>query len=164
MHPTCVSATRLLAGLSLCLLVALGAVAISACGRSDAELPIQQRKPADKVYTTRAVVESLPDPNRPTAQFIVHHEAIDEFVNPDGTRGMNAMSMPMNVAPGVPMGDLKVGDKIELDLSVWNSDDGKRIVFYQATRIKALPADTELKFQRAAPTLGGPPQPAPARP
>lgn len=150
-------APRLLAGVCVVLGAIIVASACSSCTPSEQPAPIWKRKAADKVYTTRAQVESLPDPKRPTAQFVVHHEAIDEFANPDGTRGMSAMTMPMITAQDLSLTGLAVGDKIELDLSVWNSEDGKRIAYYQVSRIKKLPPETELKFERAAPTLGAPP-------
>lgn len=151
------NATRLMAGLFFVAGLLLATGSLVSCGRDDAGAPIWKRKPADKVYTTRALVESLPDPKKPTAQFVVHHEAIDEFENPGGARGMNAMIMPMNTPAELDLSAVKVGDKIEMDLSVWYAEDAKRIAFYQATRVKKLPAETVLKFERAAPTLGGPP-------
>lgn len=157
MHKCLPIATRLIAGLFVTLGLLAMTTSLASCERDQSGQPIWKRKPADKVYTTRALVESLPDPKRPTAQFVVHHEAIDEFENPGGARGMNAMIMPMNTPADLQLGELKVGNKIEMDLSVWYAEDANRIAFYQATRVKKLPADTVLKFERAAPTLGGPP-------
>jgi hypothetical protein len=103
----------------------------------------------------------LPSPGKPTAELVIHHEPIDDFENPDGTRGMASMEMPFPTpatpsgAP-VPLGEFSVGDNIEFDLAVWYAPDHKSIDSYGVTRMKKLPGDTTLRFGEATPTLGAP--------
>lgn len=107
----------------------------------------------EKVYTSRGRVESLPDPKRPTAEFIVYHEPIDDFINPNGSKGMGSMSMPLTPAPTADLSGLKVGDIIEFDLAVWYAPEFKSIESFRVTRIKKLPAETPLRSGKATPTL-----------
>jgi hypothetical protein len=103
---------------------------------------------ADRVYTTRGEIRMLPAPNRPTAELIIHHEAIDEFECSDGTRGMPSMEMPFPPPPP-GLGGFAVGDVVEFDLSVWYEPGGKTIDSYRVTRMKKLPPETKLKFGAA---------------
>src|SRR5690606_37840388 len=57
-----------------------------------------------RTYEVRGEVERLPDPNDAGTDFIVHHEAIDDFVNQHGeVSGMHSMSMPFILAEGVDL-------------------------------------------------------------
>ena len=95
-------------------------------------------------------------PGTPSSQLVIEHEPINDFENPDGSRGMATMSMPFMVGAGVSLAGLAVGDGVEFDLAVWYGADGKTIESYAVTRIKKLPAGTELHFGAAVPTLGTP--------
>ncbi|MBY0260748.1 MAG: copper-binding protein, partial [Phycisphaerales bacterium] len=112
------------ASLSAALLLGCGGV-LSGCPKSEttstspAKAAGLARAP-DVSYTTRGIVESLPIPDKPTSEFIVRHEAIDNFFNPvNGNLGMNAMSMPFTLGKGVSLGTIKVGDKVSLTFGVW---------------------------------------------
>ena len=126
---------------------------LAGCENRSAQQAATPARGADKVYTSRGKVESLPDPKRVTAEFVVHHEAINDFVNPNGSKGMNSMSMPLTPDASVDLSALAVGDIIEFDLSVWYKPEFKAIESYRVTRVKKLPPDTELHFGTAVPTL-----------
>ena len=95
-------------------------------------------------------------PGKPTSQLVIEHEPVNDFENPDGTRGMASMSMPFMTGPGVSLAGLAVGDAVAFDLAVWYGSDGKTIESYAVTKIEKLPAGTELHFGAAVPTLGTP--------
>lgn len=127
-------------------------LSLNGCGKPEPVFPAHPGRSADKLYTARGQIEMLPG-SSPTASFMVHHEAIDDFINPGGTKGMNSMTMPLPLEADLSLGGLVVGDKIEFDLAVWYKDNFKEIESFRVIRIKKLPAETELKFGRAAPTL-----------
>ncbi len=104
------------------------------------------------VYTVRGQVMELPDDEDPRKQFVVHHEAIHEFVNREGkVSGMNAMSMPFHVPEDRAMFDtLAVGDIIEF---TWSVNYSRRPAGVTSD-IKKLPADTQLTFGPATPPTG----------
>lgn len=104
-------------------------------------------------YTVRAKVEMVPEAGNPATAFIIHHEPIDEFINPDGSRGMGSMSMPVPVAKGVSLDGVRTGDVVEVVLAVWTTRGNLGL---QARGLKKLPPDTVLHFGAAAPTLGVP--------
>jgi Cu/Ag efflux protein CusF len=132
-------------------LIGTGVVVVS-CQR---ETPVvKAKRPADKVYATRGEIRMLPSPGKATAQLIIHHEPIDDFENPDGTRGMSSMEMPFVAAADVSLSGLNVGDAVEFDLSVWHVPGNKSIESYRVTRMKKLAPGTALKFGAATPTLG----------
>lgn len=151
------------ATLSAALLLGCGGV-LSGCpkGGAPASKAAGLDRAPDVSYTTRGVVESLPAADKPTSEFIVRHEAIDDFLNPvNGKLGMNAMSMPFTLGKGVSLDGIKLGDKVSLTFGVWYKPgaagtDRKSIDSYAVTRIAALPADTQLEFRPA--------KPAPAKP
>jgi Cu/Ag efflux protein CusF len=111
-------------------------------------------RPADHVYTSRGEVAMLPGTS-PTATLQIHHEPIDDFVNPDGHKGMASMTMPMLMAPGVSLEGLAVGDKVEFDMAVWHRPGTTTVETFRVTRVRKLPPDTTLRFGAATPTLGG---------
>lgn len=140
----------------LWLAAAFVAVTPSVGGCDRAERPIAQpgpSRPAEKVYTTRGEIRMLPGRSR-ASELVIHHEAIDDFVNPGGSKGMNSMEMPMLVGPGVSLEGLAVGDKVELDLAVWYGPEFKSLETFRLSRLRKLPAETTLHFGVATPTLG----------
>jgi Cu/Ag efflux protein CusF len=99
-------------------------------------------------YTLRAQVAQAPDPANPAAGLYLYHEAIDDWVSRDGkVEGMDPMTMPFPVAPGIPLTGLAAGDKVEVTLHAdWSADTA-----IQITRIRELPAGTRLDFRAARP-------------
>lgn len=155
---------------SAALLIGCGGV-LSGCpqagtpGAAPAKAAGLARAP-DVSYTTRGIVESLPTPDKPTSEFIVRHEAIDNFLNPvNGNLGMNAMSMPFTLGKDVSLGTIKVGDKVSLTFGVWykpapGGDPSKKAIdTYAVTSLSTLPADTVLEFRPAKPTPAKPDEP-----
>jgi hypothetical protein len=74
---------------------------------------------ADEVYhyTVRGEVRALPGAGHARNEIVVKHEAIPEYRDETGkVVGMDAMTMPFYLAPGVSADGLKVGDKVELSL------------------------------------------------
>lgn len=137
-----------------CLTVAVVVACLTACDRgADKPAPpapaaTSERGEPNDTYSVRGVVESVPSADKPTAEFFVKHEAIDEFKNPGGTRGMNSMTMPFPLGKGVSLDGIAPGDKIEFVLVVWTTP-GKR--GYEIRKITKLPAETELHFGKANP-------------
>lgn len=131
--------------------LAFGAVAImagalaSGCDRTP---PTPPRPEPDGRYVTRAVIEQLPGKDSPLAEFVAHHEPIDDFKAFNGTMGMDSMSMPFPLSKSVSLDGLAIGDKVEIEFVVW-STPGQR--GFEARRVTKLPADTELRFGKARP-------------
>ncbi len=118
--------------------ILLGAGVWGACSRSS---PAPQ--PPGQRYTVRGRIEQLPDPARPAAELMIHHERIEHFVRQDGTLGMNEMTMPFPVAKGVALQGLAVGDPVEFTFQVrWGGSP-----LYQVTEIRELPAGTTLQLK-----------------
>ncbi len=134
------------------LLIGMGNAMVSCRGQTPV---VKAKRAADRVYTVRGQVRMLPSPTKASAMLVIHHEPIDDFANPDGTRGMSSMEMPFAPAADVSLDGFAVGDAVEFDLSVWYSADKKMIESYRVTRMKKLPEGTVLKYGAAVPTLGG---------
>jgi Cu/Ag efflux protein CusF len=138
------------------LLMGCGGV-LGGCPQGPATGARAEDRTPDAVYTTRGIVETLPSPDKPTAEFQVKHEAIDDFLNPlTGELGMNAMIMPFRLGRGVSLGDTKVGDKVSLTFAVWykpvqGKPDKRTIDTYAVTKIEKLAPETELEFRQARP-------------
>lgn len=101
----------------------------------------EARGEPDAIYTVRARVEMVPRSGQATSEFVIHHEAIPAFRNPDGSVGMNAMMMPTPLGTGVTLEGVEVGDVVEVTLAVWTTP-GKR--GYEARKVVELPGDTAL--------------------
>lgn len=95
-------------------------------------------------YTVRGEVRALPDTS---TDLMVHHEAIPEFRQGNGTLGMNVMVMPFpfDEDEGLNAEELSVGDKIAITFEVTHRDDWS-LVGYQTTGWEVLSPDTELNF------------------
>lgn len=126
----------------LCLALA-AAVLAAGCDRS-----APPRGEPDARYTVRGRVEQVPEPSRPLSEFVVKHEPIDEFVNPDGSRGMDTMLMPFPLAKGVSLAGLSPGDAVEIEFVVWTKPGSRG---YEVRRIRKLPDGTALRFGKARP-------------
>lgn len=102
-------------------------------------------------YTVRGEVVQLPSPAGGGRTVSIRHEAIDDFVAQSGeTVGMAAMVMPFDVAPSVPLDEVRVGDKVELRLAVGWSPPVLRI-----EELRKLPPGTALEFRAARPPPAG---------
>jgi len=123
---------------ALAVLATLAVLALTAC--KDARPPAS---PQARVYVVRGQVAQVPVPGRPGTQFIVHHEAVPDFVDKTGAVvGMESMTMYLPTAKGLSLATLQPGDKIRFDLSVdWPND---RV---EVTRIDLLPPETRLSFE-----------------
>lgn len=88
----------------------------------------------------------LPQAGNPAAELIVHHEPINDFANPNGTKGMNSMSMPFPPAKGLSLEGLAIGDPVELTFAYWSTPGS---MGYEMTKITKLPPGTELHFGKA---------------
>jgi hypothetical protein len=143
-------ARRVIAGL----LLACAGVMIGACERSPklgevrpSNFTAPNAKP-DATYRVRGKVTELPIVGKPSSELRVHHEAIDDFKDDQGkVVGMSAMVMEFPPLKGVDVSQLKVGDKVEIEFSVWWT----QLPPWAATKITVLPPETELEFRRARP-------------
>lgn len=146
--------------------VAAGGVMTGGCEKQ-AAAPVSSSavRPADFTYTTRGQVEMVPSKDKPGSEFVVHHEPIDGFVNPDGRLGMNSMSMPFPTG-SVSLDGIKVGDKVKVTFGVWKkpaagaagATGAWTIEAFALMSLEKLPEQTVLTFGKAAPPLA----PAPA--
>lgn len=102
-----------------------------------------------RTYEVRGQVERLPDPERAGTDFVVHHEAIDDFLNQKGeVHGMHSMIMPFVLAEGVELPpELEPGDKVLISCAQWLEPE----FTFLAYKVETLPDDTELTFRRANP-------------
>lgn len=105
-------------------------------------------------YTVRGEIVRLPAPSAGVHQVSIRHEPIDDFANEAGTVvGMGSMVMPFDVAEGVALSGVGVGDKVEIRLAVSWSPPALRI-----EQLRKLPAETALRFGEARPAGGPPPR------
>lgn len=104
---------------------------VSACGRKD----------VGHDYTVRGIVRQLPSPGDPASDFYLEHEAIPGFVGRDGqASGMDSMTMPFELAKGVSLEGVAIGDPVEVRLHVdWSAD-----LAVVVTALEELPAGTRL--------------------
>lgn len=153
-----VAASSLAAVVVFSVLLIGAGIAIVACSHEQTPAaPVKSKRAADKVYVVRGEIRMLPSPKKATSMLVIRHEPIDDFENPDGTKGMASMEMPFAAAADVALDGFAMGNKVEFDLSVWYSTDasGKRTIdSYRVTRMKKLADDTKIKDGAAAPTLG----------
>jgi hypothetical protein len=122
------------------------AIAFASTGCRKGERAEKADKP-DHVYTIRGQVVELPDPKRPTTEFVIKHEAIDDFADSNGMIvGMGTMEMPFPPAKGVSLDGIAVGDIVQLQFGVWYKPSR-----WHALSVKKLPPDTRLDFRPARP-------------
>lgn len=95
-------------------------------------------------YTTRGVIEELPDAKRVgNPDLMIQHERIAEFKDLNGkVVGMNSMIMDFPLAPGVSIAGFAKGDKVEVVLEV----DWSQLPPHRAASIKKIDAGTVLDF------------------
>lgn len=130
---------------ALVALVALALLAlVPACREGGTRV---DEAPGVRRYTVRGEVVRLTEAPTGARQVGLRHEAIDDFVNQAGeTVGMGSMVMSFEAAPGVSLEDVRVGDKVEIQLAVGWSPPALRI-----EQLRKLPADTALEFREARP-------------
>jgi Cu/Ag efflux protein CusF len=87
-------------------------------------------------YTVRGVVRQLPDPADPSAQLLIRHEAVPDFVDVDGQQtGMPAMTMPFTPPADLSLEGIEIGDSVELTFTVdWNASPAMEL-----TALRKLP-------------------------
>ncbi len=131
-------------------LLVVAVLSLAGCREKERATPDTQGAGVRR-YSVRGEVVQLPPPVAGTRKVSIRHQAIDDFVNQSGaTVGMAAMMMQFDVAPGVTLDDVRVGDKVEFQLAVGWSPPLLRI-----DALRKLPQDTALEFRPARPPGGG---------
>lgn len=104
--------------------------------------------PAGRSYSVRGKVAQIAVPGNPATEFMIQHQAIDDFVDAEGRQvGMDSMTMSFPLAPGVSTAGLAVGDPVEFTLHVdWRATPPVHI-----TRLAKLPPGTLIVFGEAKP-------------
>ncbi|MEM9557645.1 MAG: copper-binding protein [Acidobacteriota bacterium] len=115
-----------------------GIAVLTGCGGDAATAP-------DATYETRGIVRQLPDASLPGSELMVHHEAIDSFVDSSGeTVGMGSMAMPFPLADAAMLEGLEVGDRVRMVFTVdWDGSPPLEVI-----ELEALPADSRLSFEQ----------------
>ncbi len=101
--------------------------------------------PRGSTYLLRGLVVDLPEPGRPSSDFVLRHEAIPTWARSDGSFGMPAMQMAFFSETPTDFSGVKVGDKVEITWVTWweESEFGPRArTFIQDVRV--LDPATEL--------------------
>lgn len=145
------STSTRIAALAAAIFIGFG---LQAC-RKDPALSATPKGPPNATYTVRGTIEMLPQAGNPAAELIVHHEPINDFANPNGTKGMNSMSMPFPPAKGVSLEGLAIGDPVELTFAYWSTPGS---MGYEMTKITKLPPETTLRFGKAGAETPAPPR------
>lgn len=96
-------------------------------------------------YEVRGEIAKLPDATPP--QIWIRHEAIADFRNEQGeVVGMESMTMPFSVAPGLSLEGFAPGDRIGFRLEMRWGDRAAASV----ARIEKLPEGTRLAWESEA--------------
>lgn len=142
-----------------------GAVVLSGCNREPAApqvqsngavtpdqtdtptnaLPVVVEAAAIDVYeSVKGRIVALPDPTNPADEGLrIHHEAMPQFKQRNGSMGMNEMVMRFPIGEGVSLAGFSAGDAVEFDFSVqWDGSPP-----YYITAIRPLPAGQELDLK-----------------
>lgn len=101
---------------------------------------------AVETYAMRGEIVRLPSP--PSPEIAIRHEAVPDFRDENGkVVGMEAMTMPFGLAPGVDIAGLAPGDKVAFTLEMrWKATSD----IVRISRLEKLPADTRLSWETAA--------------
>ncbi len=75
--------------------------------------------PRGSTYLLRGIVVDLPEPGRPSSDFVLRHEAIPTWARSDGSFGMPAMQMAFFSETPTDFSGVKVGDKVEITWISW---------------------------------------------
>lgn len=118
--------------------------ALSACSKDPEPLPTTKTV----AYTVRAEIVSLPEPGKPSSEFMARHEEIPEFLHSlnSDKRGMRAMTMPFPLAPSISLDGLKPGAKVQITFEVDYALDTGLLIDSRATRVIPIGQDTVLDF------------------
>jgi Cu/Ag efflux protein CusF len=120
-------------------LLAFALVTFAACGSGTPPPP-----PGNADYEVRGEIAKLPDATPP--QIWIRHEAIPDFRNEAGeVVGMESMTMPFSLAPGLSLEGLAPGDRIGFRLEMRWGDRAAASV----ARIEKLPEGTRLAWESA---------------
>lgn len=123
--------------------LAVVAALLTACPRRTPTAP----EGLVRTYIVRGRVASLPVPDKPLTEFMVHHEAIPDFERQDGTLGMNEMTMAFPLGDGVRLDGIAIGDIVELELHVrWKPKPR-----FWTSRVTELPPETVLNLRAQDP-------------
>ena len=138
-------------------LIAL-ATLLATPGCADSE-PEQTSDVVVDTYTVRGRIVSVPSPDNPGGDLMVHHEAIPDFRGEGGTRGMNEMVMPFPVSDDLDLVGFDAGDAVSLTFTVDFNEAEDRLITYRATSIEALPEGTTLDLASEDGADAPPPEP-----
>jgi hypothetical protein len=92
-------------------------------------------------YTVRGEITHLATAREPR-RVTLRHEPIGDFKNESGALvGMPSMVMPFDLAPGVALDGIQVGDKVEVRFAVSWAPSSLKV-----EELRRLPADVQLRF------------------
>jgi len=119
----------------LALALTLGST-LAACRRETG------RSAADQRYVVRGEIVRLPQAGEGAPEIWLRHEAIPDFRSETGEKvGMDPMTMPFGLAPGLSLAGFSAGDKVRFTLEIRWGDDQEPVA---VTRLEKLPRDTAL--------------------
>lgn len=128
---------------ALAVVAAVAAVVATPIACSPAPAP---PGPPDATYAVRGEITRLPGEG--SREIWIHHEAIPDFVNDKGVEvGMDSMTMPFPLAPGVSLEGYAAGDRIAFEFEVRWQGEGRPMAI---TRLERLPDGTRLGFDPPA--------------
>ncbi len=131
-HPICPwRQLTVLANCSLWLVIASLAALLHGC--SDTGELAQSPDPDVHTYIVHGILRQLPDPEDPSKQLLILHQAIPNWINEEGYEtGMPGMTMPFPPAPDIDLSPFSPGDRVRFTLRV-NWEKAPRL---QLTRIE----------------------------
>ena len=99
-----------------------------------------------ETYAMRGESVRLPSPQSP--EIAIRHEAVSGFRDESGkVVGMEAMTMPFGLAPGVDIAGLAPGDRVAFTLEMrWKATSD----IVRISRLEKLPAGTRLSWETPA--------------
>lgn len=123
-------------------------------------LDFETRLPDTMVFETRARITQLPgtDEFGMTQQLLAQHEAVPDYPNPDGSTGMNVMTMPFwppattpdiheqRLPADLDLEGIAVGDAVLITWEVQIDRASRAPLGYYALSVEKLPDGTELDF------------------
>ncbi|GAB4547921.1 MAG: hypothetical protein Tsb0013_08110 [Phycisphaerales bacterium] len=124
----------------------------------DTALDFDTQLPKIHTFQTRGQVTQLPDVL--DAPLKIRHEAVPDFPNPDGSMGMNTMTMQFwpeatnpeftphleRIPDDLDLEGFEVGDKVLVTWEYQQDRATNGVVAYYAIKLEKLPDDTELDW------------------
>ncbi len=99
----------------------------------------------DQRYEVRGEIVRLPEGGATSAEIWIRHEAIPDFATEEGKKiGMDSMTMPFALSPGLSLDGIAVGDKVAFTLEIRWAD---RAAPARISRLIELPAETVLSLE-----------------